>query len=319
MEADARGTIITDAAGYDPLRGAQFFDVFELVRKKSWPEGANLLEADGAKMHFKLRDAPETRFKGIVVATPGQEAAIVNLSFGIGVVEAVGRYGLTAADFPANDLTIEMLYLVEANSAAMEESRKLNQRLQGAMIAAQEKAYTDGLTGLKIRRALDYVLEQALEKRTPFSLMQLDLDFFKAVNDTLGHAAGDKVLREVAEILRDETRDMDTVARVGGDEFVLILDGHLPEERIGTVAARMIQRIEEPVPFGEDLCKISASIGITQSAMYQEAPDAELMMEDADMALYASKRNGRAQFTLYAPHLRDADGPLAGEPRRAAS
>jgi len=76
----------------------------------------------------------------------------------------------------------------------MEASRTLNQRLQGAKIAAEEQAFTDTLTGLKNRRALNLVLARLSEAKVPFTVMQLDLDYFKAVNDTYGHAAGDHVL-----------------------------------------------------------------------------------------------------------------------------
>lgn len=101
---------------------------------------------------------PKTEVKGLLVAGPSEGQSIVNLSFGISVVDAVSDYSLNSADFAATDLTIEMLYLVEAKSAAMEASRKLNLRLQGAMIAAEEQAFTDTLTGLKNRRAMDHVL-----------------------------------------------------------------------------------------------------------------------------------------------------------------
>jgi GGDEF domain-containing protein len=132
------------------------------------------------------------------------------------VNEAVRRYGLTVADFAATDLTIEMLYLVEAKSAVMEELRHLNLRLHGAKAAAEEQALSDTLTGLCNRRALDLGLGALVQQGQTFGLMHLDLDYFKQVNDTHGHAAGDAVLRQVALVLREETRASDLVARVGG-------------------------------------------------------------------------------------------------------
>jgi len=294
------------------LRGQVFADVFEVLRPRTVAEGLPLHAVVGTKLSLRLRSCQEVALKGVVVATPSAKTIILNLTFGIGVVEAVGDFGLTSADFAASDLTIEMLYLVEAKSAAMEASRQLNKRLQGAMIAAQEKAYTDGLTGLKNRRAMDYVLEQTLATRQPFALMQLDLDFFKTVNDTLGHAAGDAVLREVALILTDETRDSDTVSRVGGDEFVLILSGFLSEAKLAEVSNRLIRRIEEPVMFQGEECRISASIGIANTAIYQNPPCAQKIMADADTALYASKRKGRAQFTIFDPKAQyEAETPAA--------
>ena len=141
-----------------PMAGTRFLELFELNRPRAVSDMAGLLASSGAKLHLQFRDAPRTGLKGVLVPIPEQGGAIINLSFGISVLDAVRDYALTSADFSATDLTIELLYLVEAKSAAMEASRKLNLRLQGAMIAAEEQAFTDTLTGLKNRRAMDHVL-----------------------------------------------------------------------------------------------------------------------------------------------------------------
>ena len=112
----------------------------------------------GRTLHFTLRQLPETRFTGIATVLRDTDRVLLNLSFGISVVEAVRGFNLTSADFAPTDLAVEMLYLVEAKSAAMDESRNLNTRLQGAKIAAEEQAFTDTLTGLKNRRAMDHIL-----------------------------------------------------------------------------------------------------------------------------------------------------------------
>jgi diguanylate cyclase (GGDEF)-like protein len=216
----------------------------------------------------------------------------------------VRDFSLTNADFAATDIAIEMLYLIEAKTAAMEASYSLNQRLQGAMMAAEEQALTDALTGLKNRRAMDHVLAQQIKNGARFALMQVDLDFFKTVNDTMGHAAGDYVLHRAAEIMAEETRGQDTVARVGGDEFTLILPSIPNEEVLARVAQRMIEKIEEPIPYEGQECKISASIGMIW-VHPGDTRSADRLLSDADVALYASKRAGRAQHTFYKPELRE--------------
>ena len=125
--------------------------------------------------------------------------------------------------------------------------------------------------------------------------MHLDLDYFKDVNDTLGHAAGDAVLQNVARILVEETREADTVVRAGGDEFVLIFHRMTDRKRLARVAARLLNRLEQPVMFDGTPCRISGSIGIAVSNDYDGA-DIDRMQHDADRALYASKNGGRGRF-----------------------
>lgn len=280
------------------LKGGRFLELFEVLRPRGVSSMSDLRRTAGIKLHLQFREPPSTGFKGMLV--PWEDGAVINLSFGISILDAVRHYDLTSADFAATDMTVEMLCLVEAKSAAMAASRKLNQRLQVAKIAAEEQAFTDTLTGLKNRRALDHVLTRLGASGTGFALMHVDLDFFKAINDTLGHPAGDHVLQQVARILVDETRDQDTVARVGGDEFVLVLEGIGDAERLDRIARRIISRLEEPIPFEGQACQISGSIGTSLSTLYP-TPDPDQMMTDADLALYTSKRQGRAQHTIHDP------------------
>ena len=288
----------------EAMPGNRFLELFELNRPRAVANMNGLLAVSGAKLHLLFRDSPRTALKGVVVPLPDGDGAIVNLSFGISVLDAVRDYALTSADFSATDLAIELLYLVEAKSAAMEASRKLNLRLQGAKIAAEEQAFTDTLTGLKNRRALDHILSRLTVTDIPFAMMNLDLDFFKAVNDTLGHAAGDHVLQQAARIMVEETREDDMVARVGGDEFVLLFMNLTDRARLSRIARRLIDRLEEPVPFDGQNCRISASIGTVLSDQSDQRDPADLLHK-ADVALYASKRAGRACHTLYTPDLGD--------------
>src|SRR5690606_16624789 len=122
-----------------------------------------------------------------------EDEMLIDLSFGIAVIEAVRRHDLTATDFAATDLAVEMLYLAEARAAVMRAALSLNDRLRAARREAEALAMRDTLTGLGNRRALDEALQRLIARREPFGLMHLHLDYFKDVNDTLGHAAGDAV------------------------------------------------------------------------------------------------------------------------------
>lgn len=271
--------------------------LFDLRRPVAPTDIAALRARAGLRLHLAPKNDPSLVLRGLAMPA-GEGGLIVNLSFGIWVNEAVRRYGLTVADFAPTDLTVEMLYLVEAKSAVMEELRNLNLRLHGAKIAAEEQALTDTLTGLRNRRALDMRMKDLVESGQTFGLMHMDLDFFKQVNDSLGHAAGDHVLREVAVILAEETRKTDLVARVGGDEFVLVFPGIADHARLDQIATRIIERMGPPMIFEGAPCRISASIGMTVTTLY-EVSDIEEMHADADDALYTSKRAGRGRATMH--------------------
>lgn len=281
-----------------PMVGERFLRIFELLRPRSVASITDMMAKPGRKLHLRFRDAPQTALKGLIAPIPGGSGAVVNLSFGISILDAVRDYDLTSADFSGTDLAIELLYLVEAKSAAMEASRSLNLRLQGAMLAAEEQAYTDTLTGLKNRRAMDHLLGHLISMKVSFALMHLDLDYFKSVNDRLGHAAGDYVLQQAARIMLAETRSDDTVARVGGDEFVLIFKDMTDYDRLARIAERLISRLCEPMQFEGAECQISCSIGTALSTQF-EVPKAVDVLHAADLALYAAKRAGRSCHRFY--------------------
>lgn len=302
VSLDARGVVcgvgptLAKLPGAAAAVGKGFGDLFTVRRPAGVVSMADLRARAGQCLHLLLHESG-AQLRGLAMPTVGG-GMLINLSFGIGVIEAVRQHALTDADFAPTDLAVEMLYLVEVKSAVMQELKRLNLRLQGAKVAAEEQALTDTLTGLRNRRALDTVLPLLIAQGVPFGLMHIDLDYFKQVNDTLGHAAGDFVLREVAAALTIETRASDTVARVGGDEFVVILPGLSDTMRLAQIARRIIDRLMLPMDFAGAPCRISASIGLTISTHYA-APEPDRMLADADAATYASKRAGRAQVKFH--------------------
>ena len=171
-------------------------------------------------------------------------------------------------------------------------------------------AYHDKLTGLPNRALFEEMLESALARARRFDhgvgVLFLDLDNFKLVNDSLGHHAGDQLLIQLAERLRVCTRETDTVARLSGDEFLLLLadlerGAGAPDAALliaESVAARVREALEQPFDLGGSEFFVSASIGI--SLYPQDASDAESLLRNADAAMYRSKEFERGGYVVYA-------------------
>ena len=161
----------------------------------------------------------------------------------------------------------------------------------------------DALTGLLNRSAFSDRLEHALARRHEpgsVALLFLDLDRFKAVNDTYGHQAGDTLLGEIALRLLRATREGDTVARLGGDEFVVLCeDLHSPEEATD-VARRVAELVEQPVATGNNTATVGASIGI---AIADGTLSSEVLMRNADAAVYRAKQRGRSRIEIFDEEL----------------
>jgi diguanylate cyclase (GGDEF)-like protein len=129
----------------------------------------------------------------------------------------------------------------------------------------------------------------------------LDLDYFKTVNDTLGHAAGDKLLMMVAERLRELARETDTVARMGGDEFAILQAGVSQPVDAGSLARRVIESVSQPYEIDGQQVNIGTSIGIAMGPGDGHNPDA--LMRNADLALYRAKEDGRGAFRFFEPEM----------------
>jgi diguanylate cyclase (GGDEF)-like protein/PAS domain S-box-containing protein len=166
-------------------------------------------------------------------------------------------------------------------------------------------AYHDALTDLPNRTLLKDRLTVALahgrRKGLTPAVLFLDLDEFKVVNDTVGHAEGDRLLQQVAEELTGLLRDGDTVARMGGDEFTLVLPEVACVEDAVEVAARVLQRLRRPWLLHGQEFHVTASIGI---AIYPgDGEDAETLLRNADTAMYGAKKKGRDNYQLYTPEM----------------
>jgi diguanylate cyclase (GGDEF)-like protein/PAS domain S-box-containing protein len=160
-------------------------------------------------------------------------------------------------------------------------------------------ALGDALTGLANRPALLQHLEDLLMAQEPLALLFLDLDRFKVVNDSLGHSAGDELLRTVAGRLAGTCRDGDVVARLGGDEFVVVAAG-LEEEGAVQLAERMQRVLSAPVEVSGHELVVSASVGIVvHDGPSHDSRDAEALLSAADLSMYAAKAKGRARAVVW--------------------
>lgn len=160
----------------------------------------------------------------------------------------------------------------------------------------------DVLTGLPNRILFNDRLKQALilgqHKQSPLSLLFLDIDRFKQINDTLGHGAGDQLLQIVAQRLSQCVREQDTVSRQGGDEFIVVLPGTSADEA-GLVAQNILQHVLQPYVIAEHDLRITVSIGI--AAYPEHAQDAETLVKHADVAMYQAKAGGRNRYLYFDP------------------
>ncbi|MEE9201022.1 MAG: diguanylate cyclase [Candidatus Brocadiales bacterium] len=162
-------------------------------------------------------------------------------------------------------------------------------------------AHHDALTNLPNRALLDdrlvVALAHARRNKEMLAVLYLDLDGFKAVNDTHGHTIGDQLLKDVAKRLTDLLRDEDTVARMGGDEFTLLLTEIKQKEDAAKVADKILNAMKEPLTLGTHTLNITTSVGI---ALYpSDGEDADTLLKNADTAMYKVKENGKNAYHFY--------------------
>ena len=201
--------------------------------------------------------------------------------------------------------TDEIVQLGKGFNAMLSELERRDAAKRNAEARLQFQAFNDVLTGLPNRRLfsdrLSQVLATAQRESHILALLYIDLDGFKLVNDSLGHSIGDALLVQVATRLRSRVRQSDTLARLGGDEFTVVLGNLHKKEEASLVAKDLLDALAEPFLIEGHQLTIGASIGI--SIFPDDAQDDADLMQQADSAMYASKRDGRNRATYFTPEL----------------
>lgn len=269
------GVVVTRAADVNTAWERLLHEEFDLAVLSLWlDEGEGLRLASRMRAQTSMREVPV-----LLVADVDQRNQV-----------------LRGFDLGANDHVLRPVDANELRARARNQIRRkrYQERLRGDLQRSLEMAVTDSLTGLRNRRYVTRHLEGLL-RAGGATLLLIDVDRFKAVNDTHGHGVGDAVLKEVAERLRLHLRAVDVVARFGGEEFVVAMAPQ-PADDAGMVAERLRMAIcETPVRVGQRTLDISISIGVAVAM-----PDCtvDTLASAADLALYRAKAKGRNRVEI---------------------
>jgi len=230
-------------------------------------------------------------------------AGRAGLSVGL-IVPTTAGGSMTAMEFYSRDaLTADADALESLNVIAMQIAQ-YEQRMH-AERQLRHVASHDALTGLQNRAALEREMARAIKRsnrhRMRFAVMFIDLDRFKQINDTLGHGVGDMMIRVCGERLKALLREDDTVARFGGDEFVLLLENLSSPSDAAMLAKKALACFEEPFLTDGHELHVSASIGV--SVYPEDGADAETLVKNADTAMYRAKERGRGSYCFYTAQM----------------
>ncbi|MBI3774111.1 MAG: EAL domain-containing protein [Gammaproteobacteria bacterium] len=239
---------------------------------------------DGIELCRQLKDISGTQSVPVLMITSLEDDSTVERAFDAGVSDYVTK--------PINFAVLRqrVRYLLKAGIADR-QMRYL--------------AFHDGLTGLANRvllmDRLRHGIARAARQKKMLGLVFVDLDHFKWVNDTLGHATGDEVLKNMAARLKQAVRDSDTVVRLGGDEFVLLIENMRGSQDVATVAQKVLDSIQAPLRIGGREVQLGGSLGI---AVYpSDGYDADQLMTNADTAMYRVKEGGRNRYEFYTAEM----------------
>lgn len=212
----------------------------------------------------------------------------------------------------------------QTRSSYLKQLSSANKRISEQNLVLQEIAHTDQLTGLPNRKMLEAiahrVLGQVHRKQTYLSVSFIDLDFFKPINDQYGHHVGDKVLIATSQLISEQLREGDTLARLAGDEFILLLQAESEtalRDSVTHIFYRIQERLKEPVISSPAPLHIRLSAGTAIAPLHGE--DFETLMHHADLAMYMSKEMGRGSHYFFQEPVEKADCRTATEELEAAT
>lgn len=255
----------------------------------------------------------------------GMESGVVAPLHGeAGCVGLFSIAGRESVDRSFSDEDLRLLETLTGNVTVALQYDRLEQavrQLESLQDELERKALYDSLTQLANRSLFHNRLEHALHsRRQGVCVLLLDIDEFKAINDSHGHHAGDELLRAVGDRLRACLREGDTAARLGGDEFALLLDRAGGEEDAVAVAKRLLSDFESRIEVAGERIRVHVSLGIAVGSPGQDSTDE--LLRKADVALYEAKRRGKSQYRVFHPSMGDAlrkRRTLAFELERAVS
>jgi diguanylate cyclase (GGDEF)-like protein len=266
----------TDAGAVPAMHAANGYDLILL--------DLHMPDVGGLEIMKQLREADPEHYLPVIVVTGDQHSRIAAL--GAGARDFIMK-PYDAVDLDArvrNTMQVRLLY------KAVNKNREL----------LKQQSQQDELTGLPNRRLLterlEYTLEQARRRQRKAALLYLDLDGFKDINDRYGHACGDQLLVLAAERIRNTVRSEDTVARIGGDEFIVLLPEVSAVSDVKRPVEELLRVLEAPFELREGAVQISGSIGI--AFFPGDAISAEQLISSADTALYNAKRAGKGRYEL---------------------
>jgi two-component system, cell cycle response regulator len=246
-----------------------------------------LMDGDGLRLCSHIKSQNELRSTPILIMVDENETKVLSMGFEIGVAD----YMLTPVD--PNELL--------ARTSTQIRRKKFQDALKNSYLQSMTLSVTDPLTHLSNRRYFDIhtknLLDRAKEQNKSISMLMIDIDHFKSINDTYGHQAGDMVLQEVANQILNNVRVSDLCARFGGEEFVVVMPGADAKESM-SVAERIrsaIANTQFKLPNSEQTIQSSCSIGL---AVIKEGDSVESMLSRADKALYKAKETGRNKVCL---------------------